>query len=266
MNISAALLALRHGFPAKLCAVALLLGLAQGAGAQALWAQGQSPAPTEAERTAVETIVREYLLAHPEVIVEALQSMQERERLAAEARQREGLQALRAELETSDTSPVMGNPEGDVTIVEFFDYRCPYCQRAAGMLSDVLGADDRIRLVLKEWPILGPDSLVASRAALAADLQGKYEALHQAIFAYNGDLTETTILALAKSIGLDTERLQKDMNDPRVTAEIERNQELARKLAIRGTPAFIVGETIVPGAVSPEELRALVAQTREARG
>jgi len=134
------------------------------------------------------------------------------------------------------------------------------------MLSDVLGADDRIRLVLKEWPILGPDSLVASRAALAADLQGKYEALHQAIFAYNGDLTETTILALAKSIGLDTERLQKDMNDPRVTAEIERNQELARKLAIRGTPAFIVGETIVPGAVSPEELRALVAQTREARG
>mgnify|MGYP001813779315 CR=1 FL=1 len=263
MQLSFPLLARRMLISSPLLGLAFALQQTSGAFAQE---QGQSPAPTDPERARIEAVIHDYIMQNPEVIVEALQQMQERQRLAAEEHQRSQVAALRAELESSAGSPVMGNPQGDVTIVEFFDYRCPYCQRVVGMLQDTLRADGNVRLVLKEWPILGPESVVASRAALAAGLQGKYETLHVALLEFQGELTQDSIMAIAKANGLDVERLREDMEDPSVTAEITRNTELAARLAIRGTPAFVIGDSVIPGAISPEQLQDYIAKSRASSG
>ena len=214
------------------------------------------------ERAEVEQVVRDYLLENPELILEALEALEQRNQVAQESRQQESLSLHRNELEKDATSPVLGNPNGDVTVVEFFDYQCGYCKQASGALRELLEKDANVRLVMKEFPILGPASLVGARAALAAERQERYEEMHWALMANRGQLDEERVFALATDVGLDVERLRADMNDPELQETLRRNYRLAEALEIRGTPAFVIGDQLLPGAVPLEHLQQAVEEAR----
>jgi protein-disulfide isomerase len=229
--------------------------------AAALPAHAQQTPPLTREQ--VEQIVREYLINNPEVIVEAIEALEARQKQATQAGQRDAVAAYREQLYRDPDAPVIGNPAGDVTVVEFFDYRCPYCKQVAPSLVQLIKEDGNVRLVLKEFPILGPDSLVAARAALAAHAQGKYAAMHAALLDHRGNFDEAVVTRIASKAGLDAARLKQDMARPEIAAMIDRNKELAHALSLTGTPAFIVGDRVVPGAVDFETLKLLVAETRK---
>jgi protein-disulfide isomerase len=215
------------------------------------------------QRQAIEQIVREYLLQHPEVIVEAMEELQKRERADEERKAKQGLAENKSKLFNDPASPVAGNPKGDVTLVEFFDYQCGYCKSVQADVMRLIKEDGKLRFVFKELPILGPASVTASKAALASRAQGKYEPFHNALMANRGQLDEATILKLASSVGLDTERLKKDMESPEVQQAIGANLALAEQLGIRGTPGFVVGDRIVPGAIKLDTMKSLVAEARK---
>ncbi len=244
------------GFASTAAAAAIMALFSAGAAEPA-----RAPLTSEQEK-AVEDIVREYLTSNPEIIVEAIEKLRQKQRLAAEERAREAVKAHRDELFADATSPVAGNANGDVTVVEFFDYRCGYCKSVFAMLLKTVKNDGRVRLVFKEFPILGPASRFAAKAALAARKQGKYLAYHTALMRVRGNLSEAAVLAVAKSVGLDVARLKNDMHAPEIAAILERNFRLASALAIRGTPAFVIGDRLVPGAVNAETLKSLIAETR----
>ena len=162
----------------------------------------------------------------------------------------------------ADLNRVAGNPQGDVTVVEFFDYQCGYCKAVQADTQTLIKGDSKLRFVLKEFPILGPASVVASKAALASRGQGKYVEFHNALMAQRGQLDEAVIMRLAKSVGLDTDRLKKDMDSPDVLKVIAANQALAEKLNIRGTPAFVFGDELVPGAIKLDDMKRLTDAAR----
>jgi protein-disulfide isomerase len=241
----------------------LALGLAVGAASTSpARAQDAAQAPS---REALEEIIREYILKHPEVIVESVRAFQERQQAQARERSAAALVARRADLTQDPASPVGGNSRGDVTVVEFFDYRCGYCRAVAATVRQLLQEDPNVRLVYKEFPILGPESLLAARAALAARVQGKYVAFHEALMGAENPLTLDQILKIAGQVGLDVTRLQSDMEAPEIPAALQRNHQLAQELGIRGTPAFVVGTEMVPGALDLERLKELVARARSGR-
>jgi protein-disulfide isomerase len=248
------LMAFRHTLAAAGLTIALVCGLCVAARA--------GEAPDASRRQEIEKIVREYLLAHPEVVTEALQEAERREHDAQRKRAAEAIRTHLAELTQDPGSPVAGNPQGRVTIVEFFDYQCGYCKRQELELKTLLQGDADIRLVYKDLPILGPASVFAARAALAAQKQGKHEALHAALMAASQKLTDQEVLRIAAQLGLDTAKLEKDMTDPSVSQALDRNFQLQRALNIQGTPALIIGTELIPGAASVESLKALVARAR----
>jgi protein-disulfide isomerase len=166
------------------------------------------------------------------------------------------------ELVNDPTSPVGGNPDGDVTLVEFFDYNCPYCRRVAPVMAAAEAADGKLRIVYKEFPILGENSVFAALAALAAHRQGKYLPFHKALMTAKVGATPSSVLALAEKVGLDVDRLKADMKDPKLKAIVERNLALAQALRINGTPAFVVGDEIVRGAIDLETMQGYIAQAR----
>lgn len=216
-----------------------------------------------AELDPFEQRVREYLLKNPEVIMEALQILQERQR-AAEAENLKRTIVTRSEDILDDpAAPVGGNPEGDVTLVEFFDYNCPYCRRVAPTVAEIIAADPDLRVVYKEFPILGPGSTFAARAALAAQRQGKYAPFHEALMRAGQSLDEEQVLEIAEAVGLDTERLDQDMQDPAIQEAIARNLQLANALGITGTPSFVIGDRVVPGAADLRTLQSLIARVRQ---
>jgi protein-disulfide isomerase len=205
--------------------------------------------------------VRDYLLRHPEVITEALQVLEQRRRAAEAEALKRALATRRDELLRDPDAPVAGNPSGSVTLVEFFDYNCPYCRRVAPTVSGLIEDDADLRVVYKEIPILGPDSRFAARAALAARKQDRYVSFHDALMqAQRAD--QYSVMAIARQVGLDVERLERDMADPAIEAAIERNLELANALGITGTPSFVIGDSVVPGAVDRKTLETLIDQAR----
>jgi len=215
-----------------------------------------------AELDPFEQRVRKYLLENPEVIMEALQLLQERQR-AAEAENLKRTIAERSDEILNDPhAPVGGNPEGDVTLVEFFDYNCPYCRRVAPTVTELEAADPDLRLVYKEFPILGPSSQFAARAALASRRQGKYIPFHNALMQADEQVTEESVMEIAREVGLDTEQLRADMQEPAIQEAIGRNLQLANTLGITGTPSFIIGEEVVPGAVDLRTLQSMIARAR----
>lgn len=236
-----------------------LLVLAAIALAPVLPAGAQENAPADA---AFEERVRAYLLEHPEVIIEALQEYDRRQKAEAELRQKRAIVDNRDDLVAAPGDPVAGNPAGAVTVVEFFDYRCPYCKAVAKDMIATLQAEGDVRIVFKEFPILGPDSQMAAKAALAADKQGKYLAFHQALMDHKGVLDRDSLTDIAEEAGLDVELLQIDMESAEVETVIARNMALADTLDIGGTPAFIIGDTLVPGAIDMKTLKDLVAKAR----
>jgi protein-disulfide isomerase len=248
--------------PRLLAAAALCATMAAAPFSSTLAQQATTP-DTTANRAAIEQIVREYLMAHPEVLVEALTAYQEKQEAEQADAQRQALVSRQDELFKNPTSPVAGNPQGDVTLVEFFDYQCGYCKSVHADVRRLLDQDGNVRLVLKEFPILGPASLTASRAALAAQKQGKYDALHNALMENRGQLDDDKIMRIAGSVGVDVERLKKDMQAPDIQDALQRNLRLAGELNIRGTPAFVIGDQIIPGAVGLERLKEMVAAGRE---
>jgi protein-disulfide isomerase len=209
----------------------------------------------------VEKIVRDYLLREPEIIYEALQELQRRQAEAEAAQQRAAIAAHQDELLDAPDTPVGGNPDGDVTLVEFFDYRCAYCRRVVTSMRTLLDEDRRLRVVFKELPVLGEDSVRAARAALASQSQGGYVPFHFALMAAD-DLSMQGIRAAAAAVGLDPDRLEADMSSPEVMAAIEANYELANQLGIEGTPAFVIGDQLIPGAVDKARLDQLIRQAR----
>ena len=225
---------------------------------------------TPAQRDAVDQRIRDYLVENPEVIVEALEALDARRREAQAAGDAD-LVARHAEALFEDGySHVFGDPDGDVTIVEFADYRCGYCKAAHPQVTALLAEDGDIRLVLKEFPILGPESMTAAQVAMAAlrlSTEG-YEALHDAMMTHRGQLDEATVLRLAEEAGLDPAALRAEMaaSADAIEADIRSTYELARALGIEGTPSFVIGGRIVRGLASPEQMRALVAEARAEQG
>ena len=215
-------------------------------------------------QAAMDGSIERYIKAHPEVIEQSLQALEAKREAEEKARQKVALAQRQGELLNDPTSPVSGNPKGEVTLVEFFDYRCGYCKRAAGAVTQLQKDDPRVRVVYKDFPILGEASEIAARAALAARAQGKHQAFHEALLATKGDMTKDTILAVAAEVGLDTKRLDADMASPEWQTVIERNRALARELGITGTPAFVVGMDLVPGALDLKGLKELLARAQYA--
>lgn len=244
----------------RLAALALLAGLLAPSGTP----QAQEVL-TPAQRRAVEDAVVETLRKRPELVLEALEALDARREAETRERARAALTEKKRELYDDVEAPVAGNPAASVAIVEFFDYRCPYCKQMHAPMRALLADDRDLRIVRKDIPILGPDSVVASRAALAARAQGRYPALHDALMEYRGNLDEAAVFRVARDAGLDVDRLRRDMEAPAVAALIRRNMALAQTLGIGGTPAFVVGETLVPGAIDAATLRKLVAEARAKR-
>ena len=210
----------------------------------------------------IEQLIQQYLMDNPEVLVESLTRFQQRQRVAEQQRKQQAVGLHRKALLEDPDAPVLGNPKGDVAIVEFFDYRCPYCRKVAPTVKKVMEEDGNIRLVMKEFPILGPQSMQAARAALAAARQGKYEEFHWALMTKPGDMSAPYLRKIAREVGLDVKRLEDDMKSPDIERMIQLNRQLATAIGIRGTPAFVIGNAVVPGAVDLPTLKRLVAEAR----
>ena len=221
----------------------------------------QDNAVSPDQRKAFEGVIRDYLLKNPAIIREAMQALQQREEEEKQAKATRALKEYSGELYHDASSPVGGNPKGDVTIVEFFDYNCGYCKRVVPTVAAVLRNDPNVRVVYKEFAILGPQSVAAARAALAAKRQGKYHEFHVALMsAERAD--ENSVAATARALGLDYAQLVKDMGDPAIEEQLERNYRLATAIGINGTPAFVIGDRLVPGAVDEAAMMEIIATER----
>jgi protein-disulfide isomerase len=211
--------------------------------------------------------IHDYLVVrHPEVLREMSQALRDRQQATQAAQAREALAANGNAVYRDAADPVVGNPDGDVTVVEFFDFECPFCKRLAPELKRLYAGDAGVRVVYKQFPILGPVSVAAAKAALASAKQGRYEAFHDALMADQTpehQLTEQHLLEVASSVQLDIAKLQADMASSEIEAKIAATTALARQIGLSGTPGVIIGETLVPGAMSFEALKTAVAAARE---
>lgn len=204
------------------------------------------------------------IMENPQVIMEAVALLQSQEQ-AVQAEQRdEMLSTNRDRLERDPNAPVLGNPDGDVTIVEFFDYNCPYCKRVKPEVQALMASDPNIRLVYREWPILGDGSMFAARAALASRKQGKYEEFHWAMMGLQGRAEEASVMKVATDIGLDLDQLRADMDAPEIDEHIQTSIDLTATLGFSGTPSFVIGDALVAGFAETSELEQHVAVAREA--
>ncbi len=216
----------------------------------------------KAQTEAIEGIVRAYLLAHPEIVGEAVAKLQAQEEAAREAAIRVNLNKIRADVEQDSKTPVLGNPAGDVTITEFHDYRCGYCKLVYQTLMKVVKEDGHIRLVLKDLPILGPDSYASARAALAAHAQGRYAMFLDEGMKHRSPFNAEALEIIAQRIGLDVAQFRKDLESAEIDQQLEKNRNLAQVLDISGTPVFIIGDVMMPGAINEKQLIELVARAR----
>lgn len=212
-----------------------------------------------------DAVIERYIRTHPEVIMESLQAMKAKREAELRERQKVALAAKQQELLHDPMSPVSGNLKGEVTLVEFFDYRCGYCKKAASAVTALQKEDPRVRVVYKDFPILGEPSELAAKAALASQAQGKHQAFHEALFASHADMTKDEILKIAVGVGLDAKKLEADMANPEWQTIIEKNRALAEELGISGTPGFIVGTELVPGALDLKGLKELIARAGQGR-
>jgi protein-disulfide isomerase len=228
----------------------------------AVGADAQTALSPEQER-AVRDVLRQELKDHPELVLDAIRQLQARDRQANDERHRDLIRLHQDEIAADTEDFVAGNPKGDVTLVEFFDYRCPYCKAMAEPLQALLKKDGNVRLVLKEFPILGPNSTLASKASIGARSQGRYLAFHQALLTHKGDLDDKAIAAVARAVGIDTGKMKARSDDPQTAAKLARNLDLGRALELDGTPAFIIGDTLIPGAVDLEMLEQAIADARK---
>jgi protein-disulfide isomerase len=255
--------------PTKLSALAAAtLMLAAG------YVSGPVPAAAEdgfssAQKQELHGIIRDYLVNNPEILNEMVEKLQmaERQRQANEAR--DAVASNSDELFNNPDDAVVGNPDGNVTVVEFFDYNCGYCKRSVADVLRLTEEDKNVRVVMKEFPILSEGSVIAARAAIASREQGKYWDFHLALMAAQGGVdSEEKVMQVARNVGLDIDKLKADMtaNAGKIDTIINANRELAQKLGINGTPAFVIDDILVPGAIPFEQLAQGVNAVREKGG
>ncbi len=220
---------------------------------------------TDAEREAFKAEVRAYLLDNPEVLMEAMDVLKERQDQAAAAQDQLFLSQNRDFIFNDPASWVGGNPDGDITIVEFMDYRCGYCRKAYDEVADLVKTDGNIRFVVKEFPILGDDSLASSRFAIATRLlhgDDAYASVHDALITLRGSPDSETLARLATDLGFPAQPILDKMNSDEVTQIIAANHAFAQQMNITGTPTFFVGDTILRGYLPEDEMKSVVAEAR----
>ncbi|WP_238367851.1 DsbA family protein [Mesobacterium pallidum] len=225
-----------------------------------------APFPVHADELSearIKELVLETIRENPEIVMEAVAILEQRQAQAQAHDQVQVLQNQRELIERDPNAPVLGNPDGDVTVVEFFDYNCPYCRRVKPEVRALIDEDPNIRLVYREWPILGDGSVFAAKAALAARKQGKYEEFHWAMMGLQGRAEEASVLRVAEDIGLDVDQLRADMDAPEVEEHIATSMRLTQALGFNGTPSFVIGDALVPGFVEKARLAELVEDARE---
>ena len=215
--------------------------------------------PNKADRAELNAVIEDFIRNNPEVVRDALIALAAREEAE---RKKSGLAKVRDDL----GDPVMGNPDGKITLYEFSDYNCGYCKRVFEPIQQLLLDNSDVRLVIKEFPILGQSSLVAAKAAIAAEMQGKFGAYHIAMMKYRGQINIDVVMQMAAQAGVDTEQLKIDMESPTTAAIIQRTREAAVALEINGTPGLVLGNKVVPGAIGLDELVKLIAEERNKKG
>ena len=218
-----------------------------------------------ANEKAIVDVVRNYLTENPEILVEMTTELEERQEAKQAELQKQVISDNADAIFRSPLAYSAGNPDGDVTVVEFFDYNCGYCRRAVPDLVKLIEQDDKVRVVFKELPIFGEESEGAAKAALAAGKQGKYFEMHQKLFSAPGKVDKDKALRAASELGLDIPQLEKDMEDPSIEQALAESKELAQKLELQGTPLYLVGDLTLPGAPDDlyDQLVARVTQIRE---
>ncbi|WP_209596763.1 DsbA family protein [Ruegeria sp. HKCCSP351] len=250
---------LRHAAPA-------LLGLSMAAtSAQAL----DLNAMNDAEKAEFGAQVREYLLENPEVIIEAINILEQRNAMAEAAADKELVAANAEELFDDDYSWVGGNPDGDITLVEFMDYRCGYCRRAVPEVANLLASDGNIRFVIKELPILGDASVLSSRFAVATkQVAGNdaYKQVHDALMEFSGEPSEVTLRRISDGLGLDSDAIIAAMDSDSVTDEISRTRALAQRMQISGTPSFVLGTELLRGYLPADQMQQIADGVRAEQG
>jgi protein-disulfide isomerase len=233
---------------------AVLLALASAGTAQ-------DPSFTAQQEERMREIVRTYLLEHPEIIDEAMQAYRERQAAEAAAKAAQALQEHRDELLADPMSPVGGNPDGAVAVVEFFDYNCAYCRAAGPTVTELLKRNSDVRFVYKEFPTLAASSRFAARAALAVRRQSPelYMVFHDTLMKTKGRLAEDAVVQIARDAGVDVDRMRADMEDPAINESLDRNIALARAIGVTGTPTFIVGDAMLVGVKPLEQMESAIA-------
>jgi len=219
---------------------------------------------TDTQRSDIQAIVRSYLIAHPEVLEEAMNELNKRQ-AAEEAAKHEAAIGQNADsIFNSPHGVVLGNKDGDVAFVEFFDYNCGYCKRAMADMLDLLKSDPKLKIVLKEFPVLSEGSVEAAKVAVAVRMQDpkKYLDFHTRLLGGRGPVDKARALAAAKDVGLDVARIEKDLANPEVRATIEENMKLAEDMGLNGTPSYVIGKQVVIGAVGLEALKEKIGIAR----
>jgi protein-disulfide isomerase len=213
----------------------------------------------------IKDLALQAILENPQIVMEAVAILRAQEDEAQSQQLDSVLLSNRDALEQDPNAPVLGNPDGDVTIVEFFDYNCPYCKRVKPEMEALLASDPNIRVVYREWPILGEGSVFAARAALASRNQGKYVEFHWAMMTLQGRAEEASVLRVAAAIGIDVDQLRVDMDAAEIDEHIQTSMTLTSQLGFTGTPSFVIGDALVPGFVEASQLEAYVLAARKAQ-
>src|SRR5215813_966008 len=235
--------------------VAVLLAFVVSALASVPAVVAQEPRLSKEE---IEKIVRDYLLENPEVLAEAFKRLQQRQSASAAMRSKQAIHDHRQALFADQASPIEGNAQGKVTIVEFFDYRCVHCRSVASTIDQILSSNKSVRVVYKNFPVLGEPSVLAARAAVAAQQQGGWPKLHRAMLSFNGDFTLDALLGLGSSVGLDSAKLKTDMMSSETDRALQANLTLAAALGLDATPSFVIGDRVIRGALSADAFQALI--------
>jgi protein-disulfide isomerase len=246
-----------------LIAAFIMVAAVFGALRLASWADGDVP-DSAMSKGDVEKIVRNYLLENPEVIFEAVERMKSKDESQRLVKMKDKAKSHQTALFAEPEPLVAGNPKGDITIVEFFDYRCPYCRKAKKTVRDLLNQDGNIKLILKEFPILSPESEMAAQVAIAAAAQGKYWDVHMAFMGAE-DLAGERIFELAKEAGADIAQIKAELKNPKIAKRLAETQALAGAIGIDATPTFFVGDEPYTGALDLGELKKAVAAARKAK-
>lgn len=227
---------------------------------------GQAQSFSDVQRGEIERIIKDYLIKNPEVLQEAIAELEKKQAVAEAAKHQAAIKDNAQAIFNSPRQVVVGNPQGDVTFVEFFDYNCGYCKRALDDMMEIMKNDSKLKVVLKEFPVLGPGSVDAAKVAVAVRMQDKtgkkYLEFHQKLLSGRGQVDKARAMAVAKEVGMDVARIERDLSSDEVRASLEESFKLAEKLGLNGTPSYVIGNEVVVGAVGLTTLKEKVNTAR----